>query len=151
MANLNTEKEEVIQRVFIGCSSLTSLDVSSFNTKSARTMLGMFRGCTNLEKIDVSNFNTPKIRNIENMFRDCKKLTSIDLSSFQTKHVLRISGIFSGCESSRYKLNITNARHLVDLEYLFFNCKSLYSIDVSKFNTRDIISMKKMFYGVALL
>ena len=33
------------------------------------------------------------------------------------------------------------------MKSMFYNCKSLISLDLSKFNTKNIKSMKSMFYN----
>ncbi len=41
--------------MFFGCSSLTSLDLSSFNTANVTYMSIMFSGCSNLTNLDFRN------------------------------------------------------------------------------------------------
>ena len=60
---------------FIGCKSLTTVDISSFDTSNVRDMSSMFSGCFNLRTIYVSNsFVTTKVRTYSNMFYRCRKL-----------------------------------------------------------------------------
>ena len=42
--------------MFYGCSSLISLDLSSFDTKKVENINEMFNGCTNLRYINLKNF-----------------------------------------------------------------------------------------------
>ena len=46
--NLKTEGVTYMQSMFSGCSSLQSLDLSSFNTTSVTNMNSMFTGCSSL-------------------------------------------------------------------------------------------------------
>ena len=47
-----------MEEIFGYCSSLTSLDVSSFNTSKVTVMGNIFEGCSGLTSLDVSNFDT---------------------------------------------------------------------------------------------
>ena len=59
----------------------------------------MFSDCSSLESIDLSSFNTTNVNNMSGMFSNCSSLKSIDLSSFNTTNVKDMSYMFSGCSS----------------------------------------------------
>ena len=48
-------------RMFSGCSSLISLDLSNLNPTNVENMLGMFRDCSSLTSLDLSNLNTQNV------------------------------------------------------------------------------------------
>jgi len=54
--------------IWVGCSSLKSIDLSSFNTTNANDMSHMFSGCSSLKSIDLSSFNTTNVNNISGIF-----------------------------------------------------------------------------------
>ena len=83
--------------MFSGCSSLTSLDVSSFDTKAVIWIGGMFSGCSSLTSLDVSSFNTSAVTDMVYMFDGCEKLTSLDVSSFNTSAVTDMHSMFDQC------------------------------------------------------
>ena len=83
--------------MFSSCSSLNSIDLSSFNTTNVNNMSGMFSDCDSLKSIDLSSFNTTNVNNMSYMFSRCYSLESIDLSSFNTTNVNNMSDMFSGC------------------------------------------------------
>ena len=60
--------------MFYRCSSLESIDLSSFNTKNVSNMLGMFCGCSSLKSIDLSSFNTKNVTYMYDMFSGCSSL-----------------------------------------------------------------------------
>ena len=68
--------------MFRGCSSLTSLDLSSFNTSSVTGMNNMFANCSSLTSLDLSNFNTSKVSGTYQMFVGCTSLNHLDISNF---------------------------------------------------------------------
>ena len=73
-----------IADMFNGCSSLTSINLSSFNTLSTIDMQNMFFGCSSLTFLNLSNFDTKNVENMENIFNGCNLLTSIIISNFNT-------------------------------------------------------------------
>ena len=85
--------------MFAGCTSLTSLDVSSFNTSKVTNMSYMFSNCSSLTSLDVSSFDTSNVTNMSGMFQSCSKLASLDVTNFDTSNVTSMSGMFRGCSS----------------------------------------------------
>ena len=61
-------------KIWDRCSSLKSIDLSSFNTINANDMSFMFRGCSSLKSVDLSSFNTNNVKNMECMFYGCSSL-----------------------------------------------------------------------------
>lgn len=84
--------------MFEKCSSLRSLDLSSFNTRKVAYMQNMFQGCTNLESIDLSSFDTENMKSMTGMFFSCTKLETLDLSSFATPKMVSMVDAFSNCK-----------------------------------------------------
>ena len=62
--------------MFRSCSSLTSLDLSSFDTSAVTSMNSMFRSCSSLTSLDLSGFNTSAVTDMSGMFYFCSSLTS---------------------------------------------------------------------------
>ena len=74
--NFNTSNVTNMSAIFAGCSSLTSLILSSFNTANVTNMGSMFRDCSSLTSLDLSNFNTANVTSMDYMFSECYKLTN---------------------------------------------------------------------------
>lgn len=86
-------------QMFLGCSSLTSIDLSSFDTSASTDMSYMFDTCTALTSIDLSSFDTSAVTSMGNMFSGCSALTSLDLSSFDTSAVTSMYNMFYNSSS----------------------------------------------------
>lgn len=80
--------------MFLDCSSLTSLNVSSFNTSSVTDMSSMFFGCSKLTSLDLFNFDTSKVTTMAYMFYECLALTVLDLRYFNFKKVTDFDNMF---------------------------------------------------------
>ena len=96
--NLNTEQVTSMTKMFYGCQSLTSLDVSHFNTANVDMMSYMFGLCSALTSLDLSNFNTAKVTDISSMFIKCSALTTIYCNDdWKSDKVTRPFDMFKGC------------------------------------------------------
>lgn len=136
--------------MFNGCSSLKSLDLSSFNPVSATSMRAMFSNCSALESIDLGdNFDTSNVQNFSSMFSVCRKLTNLKLgSAFTAKNATSTYAMFDHCDiievldlGDAFETNkITNAYAM------FQNCPKLETIYVTGFDTSHIEDSANMFY-----
>ncbi len=69
MENLNTEKVTDMSNMFLGCSSLTSIDVTKFNTAKVINMSGMFSSCSALNTIYCNdNWKSDVVKESTGMF-----------------------------------------------------------------------------------
>lgn len=66
-------------KVFAGCTSLTSLNLSKWKTSQSLSMEGMFSDCSNLKTLDISGFNTATVTNMAEMFSKCINLRQVTL------------------------------------------------------------------------
>jgi len=124
LSSFNANNAINMRYMFYGCSSLKSIDLSSFNTNNVTDMCFMFYGCTSLKSIDLSSFNINNVINISCMFYGCSSLKSIDLSSFHTNINTDISWMFEGCSSLKkqnVKLNKNEKKILDEIRYKLFN------------------------------
>ena len=97
MEYLNTSEVTDMSYLFFECTSLTSLDLSSFNTSKVTSMKYMFFNCVVLANLDVSSFNTANVTDMGCMFTFCYALKSLDLSSFNTANVTNMGSMFTTC------------------------------------------------------
>ena len=123
--------------MFLRCSSLVSIDLSSFNATEVKNMRGMFYQCFSLKSIDLTFFNTTKVKNMSRIFRDCSSLKSLDLSSFNTINVNNMSYMFCGCTSLEYiDLSSFDTTNVNNIYNIFTGCYSLKKENV-KINHSD--------------
>ena len=150
--NLKTDNVTDMNRMFYGCSGLTSLDVSNFKTDNVTDMYCMFYGCSSLVSLDVSNFSTENVTNMGNMFRGCSGLSSLDLSNFNTANVTDMGQMFSSCSGLKI-LDVSNfnTANVTNMNAMFYSCSGLTSLDVGNFNTANVGEMNGMFGGCSSL
>ena len=108
---LQTDRTENMSHMFGKCSSLITLDLSSFDTSWVEDMGYMFAECENLKTLDLGHFDTSHVTSLDALFCNCKSLENLDLSSFDTRKTEIMRHMFSGWDSlktldiSRFDLN----------------------------------------------
>ena len=58
--------------LFLGCSNMTSVDLSGFDTSNVEDMSGMFLDCVGLTSLDVRNLDTSNVKDMGIMFENCR-------------------------------------------------------------------------------
>jgi surface protein len=125
--------------MFLGCESLTSLDVSNFDTSKVANMRYMFYECTNLTELDLSGFDTSNVTDMSKMFNDCSGLTALDLRGFDTSNVTDMSKMFNDCSGlTALDVSSFDTGNVSLITDMFSGCSSLTSLDLSNFNTSNV-------------
>ncbi|MCJ1996770.1 BspA family leucine-rich repeat surface protein [Lactococcus piscium] len=146
LPNLDTSKATNMDRMFLGCSSLKTIDLSNFNTSNVTNTEWMFQDCASLTELNLETFDTSKVTKIWMMFSGCAKLTSLDLSNFDAKNIETMGMLFYGC-SSLTSINLSgfDTSSAKNMGHMFQGCTSLKILDLSSFNTRRVTTMMHMF------
>ena len=132
--------------MFYNCSSLTSLNLSSFNTSNVTYIWYMFSGCSALTTLDLSSFNTSKVTGMTNIFRNCSTLTTLDLSNFDTSMVDGMERVFAGCSAlTTLNLSSFDTSRVTSMQEMFYNCSALTTLGLSSFDTSRVSNMCMVF------
>ena len=113
---------------FYNCQKLTAIEgISNLNTEEVTDMSSMFGNCSSLTSLDLSSFKTEKMTEMSYMFSNCEKLASLDISSFNTENVTRMSWMFADCPAlttiyASDKFVVTNVESDV---FMFDECEKL--------------------------
>ncbi|MBR6176956.1 MAG: BspA family leucine-rich repeat surface protein, partial [Bacteroidales bacterium] len=143
---LNTSEVTNMSRMFLECSSLTTLDLTNCNTANVTEMVEMFFGCANLISLDVTNFNTENVIVMYRMFTACRSLNTLDVTKFNTANVMHMGFMFANCNSlNTLDLTNFNTAKVADMRYMFYYCESLTTLDLTSFNTSKVEDMEYMF------
>ena len=86
---------------FAVCSNLTTIEgIEYLNTEKVTDMNSMFFHCSSLTSLDLTSFNTAKVSDMRYMFNGCSALTTIYASDkFVTGLVTKSTDMFSGCKN----------------------------------------------------
>ena len=129
--------------LFFDFSNLTEINFNNnFDTSNAINMLAMFRLCTSLTTLDLSSFDTTKVTSMSMMFAgDSEKMNirNIDLSSFNTSNVNNMMAMFYQCSQlNNLDLNSFDTRNVTNMAMMFMGCKSLSCLDLTTFYTSNV-------------
>ena len=98
LSNLKTDKATNFTEMFYECSSLESLDISSFRTPLVKHFGEMFRYCSSLKTIDMSRCTCPAAVGCAYMFNGCTSLTTVYVrADFDFKDVSNDDYMFTSC------------------------------------------------------
>jgi len=142
----DTSEVRNMESMFLYCSSLSSLDLSSFDTGSVTNMKAMFGGCSALVSLDISGFDTGSVDSMHSMFTMCSSLVSLDLSGLDTSAVTSMRYMFYGC-TSLVSVDFTgfDTRNVISMSDMFTGCSSMVAADISSFDTRRVVYFQNMF------
>ena len=150
---LNTSDVEDMHSMFSNCTSLETLDLSSFNTKKVKYMYTMFNGAKNLRSIKLpKGFIASSVTDLYATFRGCESLTELDLSGSNSENVKDMKEMFYGCKAlSKLVLTDFKTEQVTTMQSMFFFCSTLETLDVSSFNTENVTTMLGMFNNCSSL
>ena len=128
--------------MFHDCKKLQGFNAKGWQLPNMLTCSHMFRGCNSATSIDVSDWYTPKLTSMDAMFHTCKALTEVDLSSFDTSNCTELSQIFDNATGlKRVKgLEKWDTSNCKTFEETFAACYALEELDLSSFNTRNVVN-----------
>lgn len=150
---LNTSEVDDMRLMFSNCTSLETLDLSSFNTEKVTSMATMFENSKNLRSIKLpKGFIGSSVTNLKATFSGCESLTDLDLSGSNSENVKDMSEMFDGCRAlSKLVLTDFKTEQVTTMESLFRDCSKLETLDVSSFNTENVTTMVGMFNNCSSL
>lgn len=150
---LNTSEVDDMQSMFRECTSLETLDLSSFNTEKVTNMVTMFENSKHLRSLKLpKGFIGSSVTDLRSMFKDCTSLTELDLSGSNAENVKDMGEMFYGCRALS-KLDLTDFKtgQVTTMENMFCICSTLETLDVSSFNTENVTTMLGMFNNCSSL
>lgn len=142
-----TSETTDMYNMFARCSSLKTVDFSSFDTSNVTNLSSLFHYCSSLSSIDLTPLNTSKTVSLSNLFAYCSSLSELDFSQLDTTNVTDFSYIFRNCTNlSEIKgLDKFDTSSAITMAYMFHSCSSLTEIDLLSFNTINVTDMSYMF------
>ncbi|MCB8511771.1 BspA family leucine-rich repeat surface protein, partial [Enterococcus faecalis] len=137
--------------MFKNCKSLVNIDNNQLawrNSNNVGDMSQMFAYCTSLTSLDLSSFNTENVTNMDFVFHYCTSLTNLDLSGFNTENVITMNRTFNANYAlANLKLGpqFFNTGKVTNMQAMFWGCRSLTNLDVSKLDMSSVTDTVGMF------
>ena len=146
-ASLNTGKATKMNNMFNSCTNLTGLDVTGWDTSNVTTMEAMFYNCKKITAVDASTWDTSKVENMKNIFAMCSQLTTVNTTSWNTQSVKSMESMFDTDPKLTEVIGIAdwNTCNNKTIDYMFYGCQSLKTLDLSGWKTGNVTRMAMTF------
>jgi surface protein len=144
-----------MEKMFLDCKSLISVDLQGFNTKNVINMEYMFGRNYFLDTINIDSFDLTNTKKAASMFFLCQSLKKVALKNENINgksSSIDMSGMFEKCYSLT-DIDLTNfeRKKIEKIQFMFFNCSNLTSIDTTKFDTSESTNFYSIFHGCTSL
>lgn len=148
-----------ISYMFANCHNLTTIDgLLSLNIGSCETLDGVFMGCSSLESLDLTtwDFGGVPVQSVKNIFTGCTSLEEIIFadSTVDFEGVEDFSSMFAGLTSLK-ELDLRGwmiwGDDNIDMSSMFAGCTSLTTIYMPENNFITVGNMDNMFSGCSNL
>lgn len=84
--------------------------------------------------------------------RSYTELTNCVFDNFDTRNVTSMKYMFYECKSlTSLDLSTFKTDNVTDMHSVFYECRGLTSLDISSFNTQNVTNMQDLFYGCSNL
>lgn len=126
---------------FNGCTSLTSIDISSWDTHNATDFQNLFNDCLSLQEVNLGYLDTSNGEIFQYMFGNCYSLARVDgITYINTEKATNMSGMFSHCTNlSALDLSHFNTSQVTTMSEMFAGCRNLIDLNISGFSS-DVLS-----------
>ena len=142
----DTSGVTTMHSMFLGATSLVSVDLSSWDTSNVSNFTNMFSGTHNLATINISGWDTSSATLMTSMFFDARALTYIDVSSWDTSRVTSMNQMFRHTHSlTTLDVSGWDTSNVTTMRTMFTHAHSLTSLDVSGWDTGNVTNMDRMF------
>ena len=135
--------------------SITEVSLDGVVIYAQNMWSGMFRNMTKLTTVKWGDFfdrvtPTPNVQ-AQYMFYECNSLEAIDMSACPKVKLYECNSMFYGCTKAK-QINLGGLDFgTTSTSQMFYNCKALESLDLSKTSFNSVQSMGNMFYGCTSL
>ena len=142
----DTSGVTTMHSMFLGASSLASVDLSSWDTSGVSNFTNMFSGTHSLAIINTSGWDTSSATLMTSMFFDARAVTYIDVSSWDTSRVTSMNQMFRHTHSlATLDVSDWDTSSVTTMRTMFTHAHSLTALDVSGWDTSNVTNMDRMF------
>jgi len=153
LTGFTTKNVTDMEYMFTSTVKLADLDLSSFDTSKVTDMGNMFNNMGSLNNINLSSFNTSNVTEMGGLFlmdyTMNPPISRLDLSNFDTSNVTNMHRMFQGLQNlTELKIQSFNTKKVKDMQGMFqrsFMNPANGILDISNFDTRNVIAMTNMF------
>lgn len=150
VSNWDTSSVTDMSYMFEKCFALETLDVSHWDTGKVTTFSAMFQGgsygspALKIKELDVSNWDTSSCTDMGWMFYGCTKLNTINVGNWDVSKVVDFDHMFAWSDAIVEGTGNWVTTSAINLNAIFHTIGNT-TIDVSKFDTRNVQFFSQMF------
>lgn len=173
-AQLETNNVVNAEYMFKGCSSLTKIDLSANDMSNVTSISYTFAECSNASEIilpalpavrnmsyafsAVGTANTEglviggtldvtNVKTVVGMFSDAKIYDTSVIEKMDVSHITDMTSMFEHASFESIDLNGWDVSAVENMDFMFRNCKSTYSLKVDSWRVSSLKSCQMMFYN----
>ena len=155
LSNWDTSNVTNMEGMFMRCyASNIGNSIKNWNVSKVVNMDSMLDTTLGETSYDLSNWDVSKVTNMTSLFGWAYNLTYVNLSNWDTGNVTIMDAMFAYCNSLSDIIGIENfdVSNVESFTYdntypMFLACRSLSSLDLSKWNINGRANMNHLFYG----
>lgn len=136
------------QNMFYKCSNLKTIDCTGWDLSKAKSIIRLFSTCTKLETIDCTGWDLSDYSyTVDSLFAYCYNLKTITgIEDWQLPKATSLYYMFNTCKSlESLDLSKWGCQSLTGLTNTFSDCSSLTSLNLSGWNTSQVTKMDNTF------
>lgn len=130
--------------MFYECSSLVSLDLSSWQISSFETMQGMFLGCNQISSLNLTGWDTANVTNMSFTFGHFHVINNLDLTILDTHNVTTMAHMFMGSKVDGINMSTWNTSNVTTMAGMF-QASTGTALVIPDWNTHNVTTMQGMF------
>lgn len=127
--------------MFQGCENLEKVDLEGLDFGPIVNVVGTFADCIQLTEIK-GKIRLPNVIYIQRFFDNCRQMEYIDIQEIGLRRAAQLQGLFSGCLQLK-QIDLQGIDFSLiqkSAENMFFNCKSLESLNLGQAKFSQSIS-----------
>ena len=135
-----------MDKMFKDIKEIISININSEKNMKIKSMESTFENCERLTTFTMAGVDTSDIKSMKNIFKNTNiKDISSAISSFGK--LKNMSYMFAGTKYTSLDLSKINTEQVVSMAGLFKDSQSLRTLDLSNFDTQNVEDMSSMFEG----
>ena len=95
---------------------------------------------------EVSNLDTKNMTSFSNMFKNIRNIKSLNLKGFAKSNIKVLSNMFYDSNFESIDMSEWDTSNVISVSGMFYSCKKLKSIDISKLKFGKLKQINGMFY-----
>lgn len=127
-----TANVKIMSFLFSGMYKLNSVDASSWDVSNVEDLRGAF-GYSDLKEVNISNWKTPKVLMLDSLFNNIGYI--VDKNYTGIENIIGLSD-----------WEVPNS--VTSLPAVFYNCKNITSLDLTKWNVENVETFSGTFHGM---